>query len=88
MRGDKSFAYDLDISLGAVNSRVALLLRSIEAKPQRVRFVFYTPHLVASVEVLEGERGGAELPLVDAVSQGSRGVKRRTWRKKKPGRES
>ena len=33
MRWDKSFAYDLDMTLGAVNSRVALLLRSIEAKP-------------------------------------------------------
>lgn len=34
MRGDKTFAYDLVISDGAVNSRVVLLLRSIEAKPR------------------------------------------------------
>ena len=33
MRGDESFAYDLIERLGAVNSRVVLLLRSIEAKP-------------------------------------------------------
>jgi hypothetical protein len=33
MRGDKTFAYDLDMEGGAVNSRVVLLLRSIEAKP-------------------------------------------------------
>ena len=33
MRGDKSFAYDLIVRTGAVNSRVVLLLRSIEAKP-------------------------------------------------------
>lgn len=33
MRGDKSFAYDLVVRRGPVNSRVALLLRSIEGKP-------------------------------------------------------
>ena len=33
MRGVKNFAYDLDMIPGAVNSRVVLLLRSIEAKP-------------------------------------------------------
>ena len=33
MRGDKSFAYDLVVQHGPVNSRVALLLRSIEGKP-------------------------------------------------------
>ena len=40
MRGDKTFAYDLDMGLGAVNSRVVLLLRSIEAKPLPLSFVF------------------------------------------------
>jgi hypothetical protein len=35
MRGDRTFAYDLDMAHGAVNSRVVLLLRSIEAKPRR-----------------------------------------------------
>jgi hypothetical protein len=33
MRGDKSFAYDLVVRHGPVNSRVVLLLRSIEGKP-------------------------------------------------------
>lgn len=34
MRGDKSFAYDLYVQRGIVSSRVALLLRSAEIKPQ------------------------------------------------------
>ena len=38
--GDKSFVDDLIIELGAVSSRVALLLRSAEAKPMFSRFVF------------------------------------------------
>lgn len=33
MRGNNSFAYDLVVKPGGVNSRVALLLRSIEPKP-------------------------------------------------------
>ena len=33
MRRNRIFAYDLVVCHGAVNSRVALLLRSIEAKP-------------------------------------------------------
>ena len=33
MRGDRPFAYDLVMRSGAVSSRVALLLRSTEAKP-------------------------------------------------------
>lgn len=33
MRGDKSFAYDLDVQRGIVSGRVALLLRSAEIKP-------------------------------------------------------
>jgi hypothetical protein len=33
MRRNRTFAYDLIVQYGAVNSRVALLLRSIEAKP-------------------------------------------------------
>ena len=39
MRGNKSFADDLIVGLGAVSSRVALLLRSAEAKPSLPRFV-------------------------------------------------
>lgn len=34
MRGDKSFANDLYVQRGIVSSRVALLLRSAEIKPQ------------------------------------------------------
>jgi hypothetical protein len=46
MRGDRTFAYDLDMAHGAVNSRVVLLLRSIEAKPRRFSPVLKnTPHL-------------------------------------------
>ena len=33
LRGDKSFADDLDVQRGIVSSRVALLLRSAEIKP-------------------------------------------------------
>lgn len=47
MRGDRPFAYDLVIEDGAVNSRVALLLRSIEAKPRFFTSVLIytkTPH--------------------------------------------
>jgi hypothetical protein len=45
MRGDRTFAYDLDMAHGAVNSRVVLLLRSIEAKPRRFSPVLKnTPH--------------------------------------------
>ena len=40
MRGDKTFAYDLVTEHGAVNSRVVLLLRSVEAKPPFLSFVF------------------------------------------------
>jgi hypothetical protein len=39
MCGDKSFADDLIARLGAVSGRVALLLRSAEAKPTSSRFV-------------------------------------------------
>ena len=38
MRGVKNFAYDLDMIPGVVNSRVVLLLRSIEAKPWHLIF--------------------------------------------------
>jgi hypothetical protein len=38
--GDKSFADDLNIEQSAVSSRVALLLRSAEAKLMFSRFVF------------------------------------------------
>ena len=40
MRGDRPFAYDLVIEYGAVSSRVALLLRSAEAKPRFFTSVF------------------------------------------------
>jgi hypothetical protein len=43
MRGDKTFAYDFVIFFGAVSGRVALLLRSTEAKPQEFCFVPWTP---------------------------------------------
>jgi hypothetical protein len=46
MRGDRPFAYDLVIEYGAVSSRVALLLRSAEAKPRFFLSVFITPHFV------------------------------------------
>ena len=39
LRGDKSFADDLNVGQGAVSSRVALLLRSAEANPSLPRFV-------------------------------------------------
>ena len=39
MGWDKSFADDLIVRLGAVSGRVALLLRSAEAKPTSSRFV-------------------------------------------------
>ena len=39
MRGNKSLADDLSVRQGAVSSRVALLLRSAEAKPSLPRFV-------------------------------------------------
>lgn len=39
MRGDKSFVYDLDVQRSIVSSRVALLLRSAEAKLLFNRFV-------------------------------------------------
>ena len=46
MRGDRPFAYDLVIEYGAVSSRVALLLRSAEAKPRFFTSVFKTPPLL------------------------------------------
>ena len=56
MRGDKTFAYDLVIGDGAVNSRVVLLLRSIEAKPPLPRFVLL--HSPLTVQVRFGSRRG------------------------------
>ena len=41
MRGDKSFAYDLDVQRSIVSSRVALLLRSAEIKPLLSDLFFY-----------------------------------------------
>lgn len=43
MRGDRTFAYDLVMDLGAVSGRVALLLRSTEAKPTILFSVFTHP---------------------------------------------
>ena len=40
MREDKSYAYDLDVQRGIVSSRVALLLRSAEIKPQLSDLLF------------------------------------------------
>lgn len=40
MRGVKNFAYDLGMFVSAVNSRVVLLLRSIEAKLPELIFDF------------------------------------------------
>ena len=54
MRGVKNFAYDLDISPGAVNSRVVLLLRSIEAKPWRFIFESNLPQERPDTGSLEG----------------------------------
>jgi hypothetical protein len=48
MRGVKNFAYDLDMIPGAVNSRVVLLLRSIEAKPWHLIFERNLP-MISSV---------------------------------------
>jgi hypothetical protein len=42
LRRNKSFADDLNVDQGAVSSRVALLLRSAEAKPLTPRFVEMT----------------------------------------------
>ena len=55
MRGDRTFAYDLDMAHGAVNSRVVLLLRSIEAKPYSLSFVLMknTP-FIALFQGIEG----------------------------------
>ena len=61
MRGVKNFAYDLDISPGAVNSRVVLLLRSIEAKPPLPRFVLL--HSPLFNQVRPGERRGLSIEL-------------------------
>lgn len=46
--GDKSFVDDLNKEQGAVSSRVALLLRSAEAKPLLYRFVKLSVYRVSS----------------------------------------
>ena len=56
MRGDKSFAYDLIVPYGAVNSRVVLLLRSTEGKPPWPRFVDYNLPLIYGL--VPGVEGG------------------------------
>lgn len=57
MRGDKTFAYDLDMEHGAVSSRVVLLLRSTEAKPPLLSFVPCTTPFNALFQGLEGILG-------------------------------
>ena len=52
MRGDRPFAYDLVIEYGAVSSRVALLLRSAEAKPR-----FFTSVLKSKLPILGSVSG-------------------------------
>ena len=54
MRGVKNFAYDLDMIPGAVNSRVVLLLRSIEAKPWHLIFERNLPIIYSVRRVFEG----------------------------------
>ena len=54
MRGVKNFAYDLDMIPGAVNSRVVLLLRSIEAKPWHLIFERNLPIDYSTRRVIEG----------------------------------
>lgn len=53
MRRNRTFAYDLVVCHGAVNSRVVLLLRSIEAKPP-------TPISSNSFSCFQGGLGGGE----------------------------
>ena len=47
MSGDKSFAYDLHVQRSIVSSRVALLLRSAEIKPQ-LSDLFVFNHTISS----------------------------------------
>ena len=55
MRGDRPFAYDLVIEYGAVSGRVALLLRSAEAKPRFFTSVpMDSPFIGLFYELLEG----------------------------------
>lgn len=62
MRGDRPFAYDLVIEYGAVSGRVALLLRSAEAKPRFFTSVFFKQKLPIPGFSTEGSRrGGTEL---------------------------
>ena len=60
MRGDRPFAYDLVIEYGAVSSRVALLLRSAEAKPR-----FFTSVLESKLPIfracLQANRRGLHI---------------------------
>ena len=59
MRGVKNFAYDLDMIPGAVNSRVVLLLRSIEAKPWHLIFERNLPIIYSAIgRVFEGDMRG------------------------------
>ncbi|ODQ49594.1 hypothetical protein SAICODRAFT_228385 [Saitoella complicata NRRL Y-17804] len=51
MRGDESFADDLNEERGVVSSRVALLLRSAETKPLFPRFVLLRTSLSLSLSL-------------------------------------
>ena len=63
MRGVKNFAYDLDMIPGAVNSRVVLLLRSIEAKPWHLIFERNLPIMYSVRRVFEGVWASTESGL-------------------------
>ncbi len=69
MRGDKTFAYDLDMRFGAVNGRVVLLLRSIEAKPNSLSFSYLPPFIVL-LQGLEGIFYYGEYSIIAVCSLG------------------
>lgn len=77
MRGVKNFAYDLDMIPGAVNSRVVLLLRSIEAKPWHLIFERNLPIIYSARRVLEGVMAGRTVtPAVVTNREGNLSVQR------------
>ena len=67
MREDKSYAYDLDVQRGIVSSRVALLLRSAEIKPQ-LSDLLNTVGGGQPKEQREGAREGAQA-LISCVGE-------------------
>ena len=60
LRGDKSFADDLDVQRGIVSSRVALLLRSAEIKPL-LSDLFLRETLSPLERMLAGAGGSVEV---------------------------